>query len=308
MTEKEEKTEETTETPKLKRVFDLDIDENMIQTQVLLPEKYQKKLGALSLLKEKSKGALVREALRDFFEAEERRTETPKGFKVSDLVLNDILKQSSTFWGNQLVDGENGYIVLAKQHGIKFSDLSDTQFERVAEKLVIGYKGYAFPPTIDEFIGKFSELELTDKQKDFLREKLGGEPIEEAMEEEEGEEEGGTSKEEGGHEEEISDLLEECKLSLSGFEIEGEEGFIAQVKARELTGKMWTNDLLKEVADLLKVGYDGYLDKPDREELLTRVVEAMKLTVRQRKVLKDAFESAFEEEEETEEYEKEEEW
>ena len=44
--------ESKAETPKIKRIADLDVDEEMIPTQVLLPEKYYRKLNGLALVKE----------------------------------------------------------------------------------------------------------------------------------------------------------------------------------------------------------------------------------------------------------------
>jgi len=186
--------ESKAETPKIKRIADLDVDEEMIPTQVLLPEKYYRKLNGLALVKESSKGAIVREALRDYFEKQERIIETPKGSKVADGVLNEILKECRTYWGNFEIEGENGFIAMAKERGLTLKDLTEEQFERVADRLVVGYKGYAEKPTIDEFIGKLSELEPTEEQKDLLREGLG--------EEEHSEEEWGESEEEEGEEEE----------------------------------------------------------------------------------------------------------
>ena len=184
------------ETPRMKRVADLDVDEEMVQTQVLLPEKVFKKLNGLALVKESSKGAIVREALRDYFEKQEKIVETPKGSKVADGVLNDVLKECRTYWGNFEIEGEDGFIALAKERGIKLRDLTEEQFERVGDRLIVGYKGYAEKPTIDEFVGKLSELEPTEEQKDFLREGLGEEGHSEEEWGEESEEEDGEEEEE----------------------------------------------------------------------------------------------------------------
>jgi len=158
--------------PQTKRIPDLDQDEEMVQSLVLIPEKYMKKLNGLALVKEASKGAIVREALKDYFDKQDRVIETPKGAKVSDQVLDDILRECTTYWGNFEVEGDKGFIATAKERGIKLKDLTEGQFEKVAEKLEVGYEGYAFKPSIDEFIGKLSELEPTEEQKDILREKL----------------------------------------------------------------------------------------------------------------------------------------
>ena len=109
---------------------------------------------------------------------------------------------------------------------------------------------------------------------------------------------------ESSKKEEISELFDDCAEKeddeIYGFEIEDENGFIEQIKARKLTGDVWTDDLLKEGAEWLKVGYDGYFTKPDPKDLLRRVSKAMGLNKDQRKVLKDAFESTEEAPEEEE--------
>jgi len=188
--------------PQTKRVPDLDQDEEMVQSLVLIPEKYMKKLNGLALIKDVSKGAVVREALKGYFEKQERIIETPKGSKVSDEVIEEILKECTTYWGNFEIEGRDGFIALAKERGVSLKDLTEEQFERVAEKLEVGYKGYASTPSIDEFIGKLSELEPTEKQKDLLRERLGegGHSREDSEDEED--EWGDEEEEEEGEEEE----------------------------------------------------------------------------------------------------------
>ena len=162
------------EPTKTKRVSDLDVEEEMVQTQVLLPRKYFKKLGALALLKEMSKGAMVRDALRDYFVKQEKVIETPEGAKVSNKVVKDLLRKCTTYYGNFEVEGEKGFIALCKEKGVKLKDLTYEQFGVVADKLRIGYNGYVVKPSVDEFIGKLSVLEPTEEQKDLLREVLGG--------------------------------------------------------------------------------------------------------------------------------------
>jgi len=193
------------EPTKMKRVADLDVDEDMIETHVLLPEKYFKKLDATSSMKEMSKGAIVREALKEYFDKQDRPIELPRGTKVSNEVIKNLLRECTTYWGNFEIEGEEGFIAVAKEKGIKLKDLTEPQFEVLAEKLVIGYTGYAFRPTVDEFIGKLSVLEPTEKQKDILRKKLGGEEGEEEEKEvhseEEWDEDWGDEPEEGSEEE-----------------------------------------------------------------------------------------------------------
>ena len=160
------------ETPK--KIPDLDRGEGMVQTTVLLPQKYFKKLGELAEQKETSKGALVRTALKNLFDAEDKIINPPKTAKVSETDLKELLIECSTLLGGFEIEDEEGFIALAKEEGIKLEDLTDAQFERVVDKLAIGYEGYADQPTVDEMIERLSELEPTEKQKDLLREALGG--------------------------------------------------------------------------------------------------------------------------------------
>lgn len=51
-------------------------------------------------------------------------------------------------------------------------------------------------------------------------------------------------------------------------------------------------------AQKVKVGFEGYFVKPDREELLERLSTAVKLNKDQRTILCDAFNSLFEGEKE----------
>lgn len=194
--------------PETKRVPDLDKDEEMVQSLVLIPEKHMKKLDALSVVKECSKGAIVREALRDYFDKQDKFAETPKGVKVSNKVIEELLGEATTYWGNFEVEGKKGFIALAKERGMKLKDLTEPQFEVVVERLEIGYKGYAVTPSVEEFIGRLSELEPTERQKDIIRKRLSGEQG------------GGSSKEE-----EEEDEWEEDEWEEEGEEEEEEEGW-----------------------------------------------------------------------------------
>ena len=186
------------EPAKTKRISDLDAEEDMIQTTVLLPTKLFKKLDALSSLKEMSKGAIVREALGDYSEKQNKIIKTPEGSKISNKVLKDLLRECTTYYGNFEVEGDKGFIALCEEKGVKLKDLTYEQFGVVADKLRIGYNGYVVKPSVDEFIGKLSVLEPTEEQKDLLREALGGGGGGHSGEEEEGWEE----EEEGEEEEE----------------------------------------------------------------------------------------------------------
>ena len=93
----------------------------------------------------------------------------------------------------------------------------------------------------------------------------------------------------------IETLLKDCS-EFGGFEIDDEYGFIAQCQKRGITGELWTPEYLKKFADHLKIGYDEYFVKPDRDEKLNECAEAMKLNEEQKTFLRDEFEALFTEE------------
>lgn len=101
--------------------------------------------------------------------------------------------------------------------------------------------------------------------------------------------------------EKIKALFEVCKNFYGGFEIEDEEGFLARVKEANLTSEVWTEDLLKSVAEKLKIGFDGYFTTPDPDDLINRASEAMGLNEDQKTVLTKEFFALFESTEKTEE-------
>jgi len=113
--------------------------------------------------------------------------------------------------------------------------------------------------------------------------------------------------------EKIQELIEDCTTDEGkGFEIDGEDGFLAQCEERELIGDVWTEDNLKIIASYLKKGYDNYspITQPEREELIEACVEAMELNDKQKETLSEEFGKLFEgeAEEQEEEEEEEEEW
>ena len=101
------------------------------------------------------------------------------------------------------------------------------------------------------------------------------------------------------------------------FEIEGAEGFLAQVEERILDpSKVWSEDVLKETAKRYAIGFKGYFEAQDLDEHIERSSDAMKLTPQQKETWTELLKSEIgeteaesEEEEESEaESEEEEEW
>ncbi len=148
----------------IKRIPDMS-NEGLERVQVLLPKEQLDKLKKIAYKKEVSRGALIRESLRDWFAKMEKPIEANPEAKIPDKDLNAILDHCSTYFGGFEIDGENGFIEFMERNKLKLKDLTPEQWERVKEKLQIGYAGYISPPEPEEFAEKFDVLEPNKEQK-----------------------------------------------------------------------------------------------------------------------------------------------
>lgn len=89
--------------------------------------------------------------------------------------------------------------------------------------------------------------------------------------------------------ESIDRLFEDCTPFFGGFEIEGDNGFLVQVRERELTGSIWIDEMLHKSAEKLSIGYDRYFEKPEPLEFINSCADAMDLSLKQRNKLGQAF-------------------
>jgi len=90
--------------------------------------------------------------------------------------------------------------------------------------------------------------------------------------------------------ERIAELLIDCNSTFSPFEIQGEDGFLAQVRERQIIGSIWTDEMLQTLAEHLSVGYNNwYLSKPEPQELIDACAEAMELSEDQKTRLVEYF-------------------
>ena len=159
---------ETLEIEERKTIPDLDINENLVRAQVMLPEKWLTKLRETAFEKEVSRGSLIREALRDYFKKTEKPTEPNLEAKINDEDLDAIVNHCSTFFGGFNIDGEDGFIETMKLNNLKLKDLTPEQWERIKEKIQLGYSGYFSPPTPENFAKKFEVLEPSEEQHEWL--------------------------------------------------------------------------------------------------------------------------------------------
>jgi len=54
------------------------------------------------------------------------------------------------------------------EKGFKLKDLTPEQWEKVKEKLQIGFNGYFIKPSLEEFAEKFEDLEPSEEQYEWL--------------------------------------------------------------------------------------------------------------------------------------------
>jgi len=109
------------------------------------------------------------------------------------------------------------------------------------------------------------------------------------------------SEEEIEEERHASQDILQLVVAYGNFDI---EGFIEEIEA---TNVDVTDSDLQNMALLFKIGYEGYLIKPNWKEKLSELSVALGLSKKQRKVLMDKAQSFFESEEEGESEEEEEE-
>jgi len=159
--------EEKEETLKTKTPIIAD-DEGMLTINIVLSEKTWKNLKKVAFEKEISRSAVIREALKDYFEKVEKQAEVNPEATIPDEDLNEILASCTKYSGGFEIDGEDGFIALMEANDFKLKDLTPEQWKRVQEKISMGYSGYTFKPSLEEFAEKFDVLEPTKEQREWL--------------------------------------------------------------------------------------------------------------------------------------------
>jgi hypothetical protein len=164
--EEEEEEETIEETPKVRRV-PIDAEGN-VAIDIVLPAKTWKNLKKIAFEKEISRSAVIREALKDYFEKVQKQAEVNPEATIPDEDLNEILTSCTKYSGGFEIDGEDGFIETMKANKFKLKDLTPEQWKRVQEKISMGYSGYTFKPSLEEFAEKFDILEPTKEQREWL--------------------------------------------------------------------------------------------------------------------------------------------
>jgi len=151
-----------------KRIANLEQDESLERVELLMPKTMLDKLKQIALDKDVSRASIVREALGKWFKEQENPSESNPEAIIPDKDLDEILETCSTYYGGFEIDGENGFIETMKANEFLLKDLTPEQWERVQEKINIGFSGYTFKPSLEEFAEKFDVLEPTEEQKEWL--------------------------------------------------------------------------------------------------------------------------------------------
>jgi hypothetical protein len=66
--------------------------------------------------------------------------------------------------------------------------------------------------------------------------------------------------------EDLDDILNHCSTFFGGFEIDGEDGFIATMKLNNFKLKDLTPEQWETVKEKIQLGYNGYFSPPTPEE------------------------------------------
>ena len=144
-------------------------DDTVMKVIFTMSKTAWKRLGEIALNRETSRAELVREAIKQYVEKLEKPEE--QNPKIPDRKINRILDECTKDDGEGFeIDGEDGFIAKMTEKRLKLKDLTPQQFERVLEKLEVGYAGYWSSPDVDEWVERFEpSLEPTDEQLEKIR-------------------------------------------------------------------------------------------------------------------------------------------
>jgi hypothetical protein len=137
----------------------LDDDEETIEAIIRLPRSLYEEIKAEAERRGISTASFVREALM-------KALEIPAEI---DQEINELLESCSVDEDNFEIEGVNGFLVNVSDSSLKGGMWTPKQLDKVAEKLVIGYHGYVFPPKLNDLIDRVAKaMELNEEQKDYL--------------------------------------------------------------------------------------------------------------------------------------------
>jgi hypothetical protein len=142
----------------------LDDDEETIEAIIQLPKSLFEEIKAEAKRRGISTASFVREVLM-------------KALKVPaeiDEEIDELLESCSVDEDSFEIEGVNGFLINVSDSSLKGDVWTPKQLDKVAEKLVIGYHGYVFPPKLNALIDRVAKaMELNKRQRDYLAHALG---------------------------------------------------------------------------------------------------------------------------------------
>ena len=145
-----------------KKRIDLDEDDELVVATFKLSKKDQEKLREEAFRRKRSQGSLLRESLKNHLKDVDKRR------KILGEELDKILDDCGGWFGGFEIDGEDGFIERMVSEGLMLKDLSDDQWDRVKEKIKVGWDGYSDKPSSYKFVNKFVVLKPSEEHKDWL--------------------------------------------------------------------------------------------------------------------------------------------
>jgi hypothetical protein len=137
----------------------LDDDEEVIEAVIRLPRSLYDGVKAEAKIRGISTASFVRDALM-------------KALKVPAEIgeeISDLLESCSVDEDNFEIEGVKGFLANVSGSRLKGDVWTPRQLDKVAEKLVVGYHGYVFPPTLNDLIDRVAKaMKLNEHQKDYL--------------------------------------------------------------------------------------------------------------------------------------------
>ena len=157
----------------------LDNDDELIDAHFKMSKKDYEDLKKNAYRKKVSLGTVLRSALSYHVKSVKRRR------LIAIARLNFILYSCTGLFGGFEIDGTEGFIARMVSEDLTLDVLSSSQWNRVKEKIKIGYDDYPEKLSSDDFLDKFTLLNPSEDQEDWLL-SLGIDEEEEEDDKEEG--------------------------------------------------------------------------------------------------------------------------
>lgn len=145
-----------------RKKIDLDNDDELIDAHFKMSKKDYENLKKTASRKKVSLGSILRSTLSDRVILNKRRR------LLTIARLDKVLDSCDSFFGGFEIEGDGGFIKRMVSEGLNLGSLSNSQWDRVKEKIKIGYNDYSEKPSPYKFMDKFEVLDPSEDQKDWL--------------------------------------------------------------------------------------------------------------------------------------------